>query len=49
VTVAARDWTLFLLEASFAFGDFVHELLDDEQAGVAADSAAIWGRVSIWL
>lgn len=38
---ASRHRSLFSLYASFAFRDFVHELLEDEQAGVASNTAAI--------
>src|SRR5690242_5866547 len=42
VTCAAWHGPILLLQASLALGDFVHEALDDEQAGVASNAAAIW-------
>lgn len=35
---------LFQLELALPVGDFVHELLDHEEAGVAADATAVWER-----
>jgi hypothetical protein len=47
VSVGAGDSAFVALQAAFAFGDFVHETLEDEQAGVASDATTICRPVSI--
>ena len=46
VAVGVGDAAFVALEAALAVGDFVHEALEDEKAGVASYAAAVWVRVS---